>query len=44
MYVYGGINNEGKYLQDIWSLNLKTFVWQRVTPENDKLTNGIAFH
>jgi len=43
MVLYGGINNEGIYLNDVWVLNLKTFRWSQFDFENP-FDLGIAFH
>ena len=31
LLVYGGVNNVGSYMKDVWLFNLSTFVWKKET-------------
>lgn len=47
MWVFGGINNNGKFLNDLWRYNLKNRYWEQQKINVDDfpiLKNGIAFH
>ena len=43
MIVYGGIDMTGKYLNDLWELNMKTRQWSYLYVEKSGY-KGIAFH
>ena len=43
MFVYGGIDSSGKYLNDFWELNMKTRQWTYLYVEKSGY-KGIAFH
>ena len=30
IYIYGGINSEGHYLDDMWSFNIKDYFWNKI--------------
>ena len=44
MLVYGGIDENKNYLNDIWALDLMNFVWVKIEPRSNIRTHAVAFH
>jgi len=45
MFIYGGIDEDFRYLSDMWVLDLYNFIWMKVTPKTGKIvTPTLAFH
>jgi len=45
MFIYGGIDEDGKYLNDMWILDLTNFIWAKVHTNNwSYKTPAVAFH
>ncbi len=44
MFIYGGIDDRGNYLSDMWILDLFNFIWLKVQPKSNFKTPAIAYH